>query len=319
MRLAWLLLAPLAFQATACHTSTDANSVHTEEISKSTFKGTWPLIPESGVLACRLGAVTFTPAGSNDTYAVNAIATNWAAEKGWRKDFEHIWLTAAGGQNDTPGVLRVPLFNLMDEGLNLCGPPWAGSASSTMTATSQTFPDRQSSQVELPFTNLRNPNSVAVDTAGNVYVTEYNISDVSDNRVLKLPAGSTTQVELPFTGLQSPSGVAVDTVGNVYITDDRVLKLPAGSNTQVELAFTGLNTPFGPAVDTAGNVYITDGDSTNVSNPNFRVLKLAAGSNTQVKLPFTGLKGPTGVAVDTAGNTYVTDNGNNRVLKLPAE
>jgi len=121
--------------------------------------------------------------------------------------------------------------------------------------------------VELPFTGLKNPSGVAVDTAGIVYIADY-----GNNRVLKLPAGSVTPVELPFTGLNLPEGVAVDTAGNVYITDywnNRVLKLPAGSNTPVELPFTGLIHPEGVAVDAAGNVYISD-------YGNYRVLKLPA-------------------------------------------
>jgi len=40
-----------ALYATACGTSTGAR-FHTEMISKSSFKGTWPPIPDSGVLAC---------------------------------------------------------------------------------------------------------------------------------------------------------------------------------------------------------------------------------------------------------------------------
>jgi serine/threonine protein kinase, bacterial len=104
-----------------------------------------------------------------------------------------------------------------------------------------------------PFTGLNYPAGVAVDTAGNVYVSDFN------RRVLKLPARSNTQVELPLTGLSLGPDVAVDTAGNVYIADDiRVLKLPAGSNTQVELPFTGFNGAAAVAVDTAGDVYIAD-------------------------------------------------------------
>jgi DNA-binding beta-propeller fold protein YncE len=64
---------------------------------------------------------------------------------------------------------------------------------------------------------------VAVDAAGNLYVTDHD-----NNRVLKLPAGSSAQTVLPFTGLKSPSGVAVDSAGNLYVTDSgnrRVLAL----------------------------------------------------------------------------------------------
>ena len=54
---------------------------------------------------------------------------------------------------------------------------------------------------------------MAVDNAGSVYVT-----DLGNNRVVKLAAGSTTQTVLPFTGLNAPSGVAVDNAGSVYVT-----------------------------------------------------------------------------------------------------
>jgi serine/threonine protein kinase, bacterial len=160
----------------------------------------------------------------------------------------------------------------------------------------------------LPFTGLYQPQAVAVDSAGTVYVTDFN------NRVVMLPAGSNNQTQLPFTGLNYPEGVAVDSGGNVYVADrgnNRVVKLPAGSNTPTVLPFTGLSNPDGVAVDGAGNVYVTDTD-------NNRVVKLEAGSNNQTVLPFTGLTVPWGVAVDNAGNVYASEHDNNQVLKLPA-
>ncbi len=164
-------------------------------------------------------------------------------------------------------------------------------------------------QVTLPFTGLDGPSHVAVDTAGNLYVTGNR-----NGRVLKLAAGSNTQTVLPFTDLSNPEGVAVDSAGTVYVVDfgnNRVVKLAAGSSTQTELPFTGLNHPEGVAVDGAGDLYVADAN-------NNRMLKLAAGSATQSVLPFTGLNGPEGVAVDGAGNLYVTDRGNNRVVELAA-
>jgi serine/threonine protein kinase, bacterial len=74
------------------------------------------------------------------------------------------------------------------------------------------LPAGSTTQVELPFTGLQGPAGVAVDAAGNVYITNDEVvGDTSKNRVLKLPAGSATQVELQFTGVTDPSWVAVDT------------------------------------------------------------------------------------------------------------
>jgi sugar lactone lactonase YvrE len=177
-----------------------------------------------------------------------------------------------------------------------------------------------SASVQLPLTGGQ-PQAVAVDSAGTVYV-----ADVTRNAVWKLAAGSGTPAVVPLTGkcgerdipVGSPVGVAVDSGGSIYVADGscqgRVLMLAAGSSTATVLPFTGLNQISGVAADSAGNVYVTDG----ALSANGRVLKLASGSNRPTTLPFAGLKMPQGVAVDSAGNLYVTDDGNKQVLKLAA-
>uniref|UniRef100_UPI00114F8951 serine/threonine-protein kinase PknD n=1 Tax=Mycobacterium avium TaxID=1764 RepID=UPI00114F8951 len=110
----------------------------------------------------------------------------------------------------------------------------------------------------LPFTGLYQPQGLAVDANGTVYVADFN------NRVVKLAAGSNTPTVLPFVGLNYPQGVAVDAAGNVYVADrgnSRVVKLDARSNTQTDLPFTGLNHPDGVAVDASGTVYVSDSDN----------------------------------------------------------
>ncbi len=69
-------------------------------------------------------------------------------------------------------------------------------------------------QTDLPFDGLNHPDGVAVDPAGNVYVT-----DTDNNRVLKSTAGSNTQSVLPFAGVSVPWGIAVDGKGGVYVTN----------------------------------------------------------------------------------------------------
>jgi DNA-binding beta-propeller fold protein YncE len=212
-------------------------------------------------------------------------------------------------------------------------------------------------QVELPFNSLNGPTGVAVDSAGDVYVT-----DDRDNQVLRLQARATGKdshlaqtrpVKLPLDA-QLPSNVAV-MASDVYITDkSRVLKLSAGWDTPIELPFA-VPVPTGVAVDKVGDVYVTDGgngrvhklstwSTTQVEVPfgdkpdglrggvavddrgnvyavsKDSVWKLSAGADTPTKLPFTGLASPNGVAVDAACNVVVTDGidkDHSRVVILP--
>jgi len=166
-----------------------------------------------------------------------------------------------------------------------------------------------SPQIPLPFTDLRLATGVAVDAAGNVYVT-----DIGTDQVLRLAAGTATASPLPFNGLKNPRDVAIDAAGDVYVSDSsnyRVLRLPAGAPTAIPLPFSGLNDPRGVAVDAEGDVYVVD-------RGNDRVLYLAVGAPAAIPLPFTGLNDPRGVAIDAAGGVDVTDTGNNRVLQLAA-
>jgi len=169
----------------------------------------------------------------------------------------------------------------------------------------------------LPFTLDSLPSGLAVDRAGDVYVT-----DGIGRKVLRFAAGSSTPTVLPFTYLYLPTGVAVDSAGNVYVADtdlNAVVKLAAGSSSQTVLPFKGFASPWAVAVDSTGDVYVTDiGGGNSKGTPIGRVIKLAAGSSTPTVLPFTGLNYPEGVTVDTAGTVYVTDRDNNRVLKLAA-
>lgn len=170
------------------------------------------------------------------------------------------------------------------------------------------LPAGASTPTVLPFTGLYQPQGLAVDSAGAVYVADFN------NRVVKLAAGSNNQAVLPFTGLSYPEGVAVDPQGGVYVADrgnSRVVKLAPGSSAQTVLPFADLKNPDGVAVDTAGNVYVADTD-------NNRVLELPAGATAQTVLPFTGVSVPWGIAVDSSGSVYVTEHDTSRVLKLPA-
>jgi DNA-binding beta-propeller fold protein YncE/class 3 adenylate cyclase/predicted Ser/Thr protein kinase len=167
---------------------------------------------------------------------------------------------------------------------------------------------------------------VAVDGAGNVYVTDSNTQTVPSifiqkGRVVKLsPAGKTLahwgkpgSAKGQFNG---PKGLVVDDKGNVYVADHDNGRIQKFSPRGVWLAQWGSVQVPGPsalAVDEQGNVYVADVVSS-------RILKFSATGQPLAqwgpRLPGPRLAGPSGTAVDASGNIYVTDTGNNRLEKL---
>lgn len=192
------------------------------------------------------------------------------------------------------------------------------------------------------------PEGVAVDSVGNVY-----ISDTWENLVEKVtPSGSLSVIAgtgsqgTPTPGpatssdIDLPTGLAVDSSGNVYIADDGnyvvekvtpsgTLSIFAGGGssapsttpepaTSIRLANSG-----GLAFDAAGNLYIADKDNhvvEKVTPPG--ALSVVAGGGTDepstTPQPATSveLSLPSGVAVDSAGDIYVGDTGDGVVDKV---
>ena len=147
---------------------------------------------------------------------------------------------------------------------------------------------------------------VAVDGAGNIYVT-----DVNNNRVVVL-SSSGTQLHSFTDGFKSPTGVAVDGSGNIYVVDsnnNRVVVL-SSSGTQLHSFTDGFSDPLGVAVDISGNIYVGD-----VNNNRIVVL---SSNGTQLHSFADYYNQPTGVALDGFGNIYVADYGvfANRILVL---
>ena len=139
------------------------------------------------------------------------------------------------------------------------------------------------------------PNGVAVDVTGNVYVADY-----ANHTIRKItPEGEVST----FAG-QAPESGNVDATGN---------------NAR-------LNHPAGVAVDSAGNVYVAEfiGNTIRKITPDGVVTTLAGLAETPGNADGTGsaarFNGPYGIAVDSAGNLYVAEYWEGRIRKgWPAE
>jgi sugar lactone lactonase YvrE len=196
---------------------------------------------------------------------------------------------------------------------------------------------------------LYDPNSVAVDGSGNLY-----IADTGNSRIrVVTPAGLIST----FAGngingysgdgglataaqISDPFGVAVDSSGNLYIADtnnSRIRKVtPAGlistfvgngvygysgdggSATAAELA-----TPSSLATDSSGNLYIAD-----IGSDRIRKVTAAGIISTLAGTAIRGYNGdgilataaelydPFGLAIDSTGNLFIADGHNNRIRKV---
>ena len=200
---------------------------------------------------------------------------------------------------------------------------------------------------------LRNPQSIAIDASGNIYIADTNNCRI--RVVIKSTGIITTAVgtgQYGFSGdrgqatvaqLGSPQGVAVDAYGNIYIADPYyrrirkvtkstgIITIVAGDGQKKGFSGDGgqatsasMSWPQGIAVDAYGNIYIADAESCRIRKvtKSTGIITTVAGtgqpgySGDGDEATVAQLRSPQGVAVDTSGNLYIADAGNNRIRKI---
>jgi sugar lactone lactonase YvrE len=183
---------------------------------------------------------------------------------------------------------------------------------------------------------FNNPQSIAVDGSGNVYV-----ADRSNNVIRKITAAGAVSTLAGYYGypglanatgtlaqFNNPQGVAVDAAGNVYVADLQNFAIrkitPGGVVTTLAgglVQATLIGSPTGIAVDAKNNLFISDQDGRILEITSVNAIYAVAGAaNTAALVDGAGdaarFNSPQGIAVDTKGNVYVADFNNNAIRKV---
>ena len=190
------------------------------------------------------------------------------------------------------------------------------------------------------------PQNLAVDRAGNIYVADGNgdaIRKVTPAGVVTTIAGSPLNAGAAdgpgnLASFNDPTGINVDGFGNVYVADfgnDTIRKIAPGAIVTTIAGSPGVsgsadgtgsaasfNGPAGVGVDSSGNVYVADSTNNTIRmvNPSGFVTTIAgqAGVSGSIDGLATNsrLSTPGDVSIDNSGVVYVADSGNSTIRRI---
>jgi uncharacterized protein (TIGR03437 family) len=196
--------------------------------------------------------------------------------------------------------------------------------------------------------NLWNPQSVAVDPSGNLY-----IGDTGNGSIREVSRGI---ISTAVASVGEVAGMVVDAAGNLYFADQSGNTIDELSNGAVTvmagdgtLGFGGDNgpaatarmaSPSAIALDGEGNIYFADTGNQRVREISHGVITTVAGNGTAgysgdngpatsaqldfsaplcvalFSCPYPVYQFPPGIAMDSSGNLYIADSANQLIRKV---
>jgi trimeric autotransporter adhesin len=197
---------------------------------------------------------------------------------------------------------------------------------------------------------LNNPQGIALDSAGNIYIADAGnncVRMISTAGIITTVAGNQTASYygdgFPATAaaLRVPSGIVLDSSGNLYIADTgnhAIRKVTRDGNIATFAGYGApgysgdggvstsgqLSSPSDVAIDPSGNIYIADTGNAVIRlvTASTGVISTVAGNNTTGSTGDGGpavkaaLNAPHGIAVDSTTNIYISEYGDSRIRKV---
>ena len=182
---------------------------------------------------------------------------------------------------------------------------------------------------------IHNPQGIAVDGAGNVYIAEFSnnvVRKINTSGIISVFAGNGSSGyggdggDATLAQLWYPMGICLDATGNFYIADYHngvVRKVNmAGIISSLPSAY-GLH-PVGVAAEASGNIYIATELNHDIKVISGSTISTYAGNSIS---GYSGDGGPAilgkmtdpfGVACDGSGNLYISDMANHYIRKVIA-
>jgi IPT/TIG domain len=153
-------------------------------------------------------------------------------------------------------------------------------------------------------TGLNNPQYLAIDGSGNLFVTNFGNQTISK---ITPTASVTTFV----SGIDQPTGITIDGADNLYVASNSplntcaILKISASAAVDTLADFTGY--VYGLTIDNSGNIY--------AANSQAGAISMITGNGT-VSTFAGGLGGISGITRSSNGNLYAVSQSNNAVYKI---